>query len=166
MIPFRHVATWFDATRPEQEAIFALVDVIKKRLDQGVRFPDGSVHIPDGYNVGFNAGQAAGQTVMHLHVHVIPRYAGDMQDPRGGVRHVIPDKGNYLKTSPPSGEQNTSSTIFSSGFKADPLISHLSPLFEQADLIVIVAAFVRVPGLDCIQNVAELVIRDARHRSQ
>jgi diadenosine tetraphosphate (Ap4A) HIT family hydrolase len=51
---------------------------------------------PDGYNVGFNAGEAAGQTVMHLHLHVIPRYRGDMEDPRGGVRHVIPGKGNYL----------------------------------------------------------------------
>jgi len=51
---------------------------------------------PDGYNVGFNAGAAAGQTVPHVHMHVIPRYAGDMGDPRGGVRHVIPGKGNYL----------------------------------------------------------------------
>ena len=51
---------------------------------------------PHGYNVGFNAGAAAGQTVMHLHVHVIPRFSGDMDDPRGGVRHVIPHKGNYV----------------------------------------------------------------------
>ncbi|HTN83212.1 MAG TPA: HIT family protein, partial [Sorangium sp.] len=51
---------------------------------------------PDGYNIGINAGEAAGQTVMHLHVHVIPRFRGDVDDPRGGVRHVIPGKGNYL----------------------------------------------------------------------
>ena len=50
-----------------------------------------------GYNVGFNAGAAAGQTVMHLHVHVIPRYRGDCPDPTGGIRHVIPGKGNYLR---------------------------------------------------------------------
>jgi diadenosine tetraphosphate (Ap4A) HIT family hydrolase len=56
---------------------------------------------PDGYNVGFNAGAAAGQTVPHVHVHVIPRYSGDMGDPRGGVRHVIPEKGNYLAESRP-----------------------------------------------------------------
>ena len=61
--------------------------LLDERLDQK----------PDGYNVGFNAGAAAGQTVPHVHVHVIPRYAGDMGDPRGGVRHVIPGKGNYLE---------------------------------------------------------------------
>jgi diadenosine tetraphosphate (Ap4A) HIT family hydrolase len=51
---------------------------------------------PDGFNVGFNNGLAAGQTVPHFHIHVIPRYTGDVPDPRGGVRHVIPAKGNYL----------------------------------------------------------------------
>ena len=51
---------------------------------------------PDGYNIGTNAGTAAGQTIPHLHVHVIPRYRGDVPDPRGGARHVIPGKGNYL----------------------------------------------------------------------
>ena len=89
VIPRREVRTWFDATPEEQQAIFALVDEVKRLLD--AREPR-----PDGYNVGFNAGEAAGQTVMHLHVHVIPRYRGDMDDPRGGVRHVIPSKGNYL----------------------------------------------------------------------
>jgi diadenosine tetraphosphate (Ap4A) HIT family hydrolase len=89
VIPRREVRTWFDATPAEQAAIFALVDEVKRLLD--ARDPR-----PDGYNVGFNAGEAAGQTVMHLHVHVIPRYRGDVDDPRGGVRHVIPSKGNYL----------------------------------------------------------------------
>ena len=51
---------------------------------------------PDGFNIGMNCGIVAGQTVMHFHCHVIPRYEGDMQDPRGGVRHVIPTKGNYV----------------------------------------------------------------------
>jgi diadenosine tetraphosphate (Ap4A) HIT family hydrolase len=66
-----------------------LVERVKRDLD-------GATPRPDGYNVGFNAGEAAGQTVMHLHVHVIPRYRGDVTDPRGGVRHVIAGKGNYL----------------------------------------------------------------------
>lgn len=50
---------------------------------------------PDGYNIGMNCGEAAGQTVFHFHCHVIPRYIGDMEDPRGGVRHCIIDKGKY-----------------------------------------------------------------------
>ncbi len=52
-------------------------------------------HHPDGYNIGVNVGAAAGQTVFHLHLHVIPRFVGDVKDPRGGVRHVIPAKANY-----------------------------------------------------------------------
>ncbi len=50
---------------------------------------------PDGYNIGMNCGEWAGQTVFHFHCHLIPRYKGDMENPRGGVRHVIPSKGNY-----------------------------------------------------------------------
>jgi diadenosine tetraphosphate (Ap4A) HIT family hydrolase len=52
-------------------------------------------HSPDGFNIGINSGEAAGQTVFHLHVHLIPRFEGDREDPRGGVRHVMPDKANY-----------------------------------------------------------------------
>jgi len=91
VVPRRQVATWFDATPQEQAAILALVDVVKADLDRQ--------YAPDGYNLGINVGEAAGQTVMHLHLHVIPRYHGDMPDPRGGVRHVIPHKGNYLVSS-------------------------------------------------------------------
>ncbi len=89
VVPFRLVPTFFDATPEEQAAIIELVGVVKGQLD--ALDPR-----PDGYNVGFNAGLAAGQTVMHLHVHVIPRYTGDVPDPRGGVRYVIPAKANYL----------------------------------------------------------------------
>lgn len=88
VIPKRLVATWFDATRAEQLAMLELVDRVKADLDARLA--------PDGYNLGLNVGVAAGQTVMHLHLHVIPRYAGDVADPRGGVRHVIPGMGNYL----------------------------------------------------------------------
>jgi len=88
VIPRRPVVDWFGATDPERSALMSLVDVVKADLDKALR--------PDGYNVGFNSGVAAGQTVMHLHLHVIPRRSGDMDDPRGGVRHVIPSRGNYL----------------------------------------------------------------------
>ena len=88
IVPKRLVATWFDATREEQLAMLELVDRVKADLDARLA--------PDGYNLGLNVGAAAGQTVMHLHLHVIPRHFGDVPDPRGGVRHVIPGKGNYL----------------------------------------------------------------------
>ena len=87
VIPRRLVATWFEATSEEQKALLELVTQVKLRLDEERH--------PDGFNVGINVGEAAGQTVMHLHVHVIPRYCGDMDDPRGGVRGVIPAKQNY-----------------------------------------------------------------------
>ena len=91
IVPRRQVASWFDATREEQHALLALVTAVRRRLDR--RKPR-----PDGYNIGINVGKAAGQTVEHLHVHVIPRYAGDVADPVGGVRNVIPGRGNYLKS--------------------------------------------------------------------
>ena len=83
----RVVPTWFEASRYEQLAILDLIEEVKRLLDH--RTP-----APDGYNVGFNAGAAAGQTVMHLHVHVIPRYAGDVPDPTGGIRNVMRRQGN------------------------------------------------------------------------
>ncbi|MBN1944713.1 MAG: HIT family protein [Bradymonadales bacterium] len=89
VIPKRLIADWFEATEQERQAIFQLVDEVKRQLDDE--------HHPDGYNIGFNVGEAAGQTVFHLHVHVIPRYQGDMDDPTGGVRHAIPWKGNYRR---------------------------------------------------------------------
>lgn len=83
----RHVATWFDATADEQAAVMRGVEVARSEIEKTRK--------PDGYNVGFNAGEAAGQTVFHLHVHVIPRLRGDVVDPRGGVRWVIPAKAAY-----------------------------------------------------------------------
>lgn len=88
VVPRRHVATWFDASREEQVAILDLLDLAKQELD-AASAP------PDGYNIGINAGAAAGQTVMHLHVHLIPRHEGDVPDPRGGVRFVVPSRGAY-----------------------------------------------------------------------
>ena len=94
IVPRRHVATWFDATLDEQSAMLAALTEIRRQLDEEIR--------PDGYNVGFNAVEAAGQTVMHLHMHVIPRFRGDVDDPRGGVRGVIPGRQKYDPTAPPA----------------------------------------------------------------
>ena len=86
-IPKRHVKNFFDITKEEREAIFELIDEGKKLLDEK--------YSPDSYNVGINCGEHAGQTIMHVHVHLIPRYIGDMKDPTGGVRGVIPEKMKY-----------------------------------------------------------------------
>lgn len=80
--PRRHVRTLFDASAEEVAACFALLPDLKALLD--------SAHGPDGYNVGVNCEVAGGQSVWHAHVHVIPRYTGDVPDPLGGVRNVIP----------------------------------------------------------------------------
>ena len=84
IIPKRHVASFFETTEEERQAMLRLLDEAKVILDRK--------HRPDGYNIGINGGEAAGQTVMHLHIHLIPRYKGDRPDPRGGVRWVLPDK--------------------------------------------------------------------------
>lgn len=99
VVPHREVAQWWDATEDEHRAIMQMVAEVRAGLlDDRQReqwFP--GIPRPDGFNVGFNAGEAAGQTVHHLHVHVIPRYDGDLPDPAGGLRHLIPGKGNYLQ---------------------------------------------------------------------
>jgi len=87
IIPRRHFSSFFEINREEYLAVFDLIELIKEILDK--RFS------PNGYNIGINIGEAAGQTVPHCHFHVIPRYKGDMDNPRGGVRHVIPEKGKY-----------------------------------------------------------------------
>ncbi len=87
VIPRRHVASIADATPDELRSMWALLADARRSLDDAMK--------PAGYNIGINDGVAAGQTVMHLHVHLIPRYAGDRPDPRGGVRWVVPDKADY-----------------------------------------------------------------------
>lgn len=83
----RHVPSFFDLTIEETAAIFSLVSQCREILEGEVA--------PDGYNVGVNIGEAGGQTIMHVHVHVIPRHSGDVANPRGGVRGVIPSKQSY-----------------------------------------------------------------------
>jgi len=87
LVPRRHVADWFEATPAEQQALTEAIGSARAAILKD--------HQPDGFNIGINAGEAAGQTVMHLHVHVIPQYRSDIADPRGGVRWVIPDTAAY-----------------------------------------------------------------------
>jgi diadenosine tetraphosphate (Ap4A) HIT family hydrolase len=93
LVPRRHVATWFEANQAEQLALASAIGEARALIE--ARCSDRGDPLPDGYNVGFNAGEAAGQTVFHAHVHVIPRYRGDDPSPRGGVRAVVPGKGGY-----------------------------------------------------------------------
>jgi diadenosine tetraphosphate (Ap4A) HIT family hydrolase len=87
VIPRRHVASYFETTAEERLAMFELLEDAKRDL--------GNEFAPAAFNIGINDGQAAGQTVMHLHMHLIPRYAGDSPDPRGGVRWIFPGKADY-----------------------------------------------------------------------
>lgn len=84
IIPARHEPNFFAARPEELSAIWSLVEEAKALLDAKFQ--------PDGYNLGINVGEAAGQTIAHAHLHLIPRYRGDVENPRGGVRGVIPDK--------------------------------------------------------------------------
>ena len=89
LIPKRHCKTFFDLNKSELDELSDFIFQAKEYLAN--RLPKK----PDGYNIGCNCGEAAGQTVMHMHMHLIPRYAGDVENPRGGVRGVIPNKQKY-----------------------------------------------------------------------
>ena len=84
VVPKRHVADFFEMTDAEQAAVLELLREVRRSI--------GSRHSPDGYNIGVNVGEAAGQSRMHVHVHLIPRYRGDVPDPKGGVRCVLAPK--------------------------------------------------------------------------
>jgi len=87
VIPKRHVASFFELTREEHKEMFELLTEAK--VDLAKEFQ------PDAFNIGINDGAAAGQTVPHVHMHLIPRFKGDRADPRGGVRWIIPEKADY-----------------------------------------------------------------------
>jgi diadenosine tetraphosphate (Ap4A) HIT family hydrolase len=87
IIPKRHVSSFFDLSQEERQDLLSLADSVKQIVEERYH--------PDGYNIGVNVGEAAGQSIFHVHMHLIPRYQGDVPNPRGGVRGVIPDKQNY-----------------------------------------------------------------------
>jgi len=87
IVPKRHVANFFELEQKELNDINSLILECKKIID--------NKYSPDGYNIGVNVGEHAGQSVFHVHVHLIPRYKGDVANPKGGVRGVIPEKQNY-----------------------------------------------------------------------
>ena len=90
VVPRRHVADLFALSAEDQANVWRLVAAVRERLLAERR--------PDGFNIGLNVGEAGGQTVAHAHVHVIPRFRGDVPDPRGGVRWVIPARAAYWRS--------------------------------------------------------------------
>ena len=89
VIPRRHVASFFELTTEEVAACMELINEEKKLIDEEFK--------PDGYNIGVNIGPAAGQSIYHVHIHIIPRYKGDVENPQGGVRHVLPKNAHYTR---------------------------------------------------------------------
>ena len=87
IIPKRHVSSFFDLSQEERQDLLNLANSVKQIVEERYH--------PDGYNIGINVGEAAGQSIFHVHMHLIPRYKGDVPNPRGGVRGVIPSKQNY-----------------------------------------------------------------------
>lgn len=87
--PKRHIASFFETSETEQIALLRALQQVKEYLDEEYH--------PAGYNIGINEGAAAGQTIFHLHLHIIPRYPGDCVDPRGGIRWIFPEKAVYWK---------------------------------------------------------------------
>lgn len=87
VVPKQHIDSYFVLSGEQARELHGLVQQVKVLIDE--------MHQPDGYTVGINEGEAAGRTQNHLHVHVIPRYFGDVEEPQGGLRNIIPGKGNY-----------------------------------------------------------------------
>jgi len=159
LVTRRHVATWFDATREEQVALLEGIAQAKDAIEQRYQ--------PDGYNVGVNVNETAGQTVFHLHVHVIPRYRGDVLNPRGGVRHVIPRNADYpggesAGVAMPEGAVHARPLVRGG---MDPLLPHLLADLDQATALDLAVAFVVRSGVQSIdEHLRDLLSRGGRVR--
>lgn len=146
LIPRRPAPTWFQATAEEQQALTAAIATTKEIIEQECR--QQGRKLPDGYNIGINAGAAAGQTVFHLHMHVIPRYTGDVDDPRGGVRHVIPSKANYLVKETPKTDYSPRGHTYTGGSSA--LLQAFKLDLLHAKTIDMAVAFIQESGIDAL----------------
>ncbi len=159
IVPRRHVPTWFDANAEEQAAILRTIDRVRQEVLRRYQ--------PDGFNIGINVREAAGQTVFHLHLHVIPRYRGDVPNPRGGVRRVIPHRADYLATPPPgldlvSIPPHTRPLIRGD---ADPLLPHLRSDLDRAIGADLAISFILRSGLRLIgEHLRDLLRRGGRLR--
>lgn len=159
VITHRHVADWFGASNAEQGAVLAGIAKGREILLER--------YAPAGFNIGVNVGDVAGQTIPHLHAHLIPRYPGDVPDPRGGVRHVIPSKANYLRASQPNLdllEARSAARLLVKGSN-DPLLPHIRTCFDRADRADLAVAFILKSGIGLIrEHVRDLLSRGGRVR--
>ena len=158
VIPIREVSTWWELDSEEQQDLLELSMEVKRLLD---------LHFaPDGYNIGFNSGTAAGQTVNHLHLHVIPRFHGDVPDPRGGIRNVLPELGNYLNSSYELNRTGKFKLLDGDGERG-LLRPELQRCMETTDYdqVDFVVSFIMKSGLNLLaQNVKEVLNRGGRVR--
>ncbi len=141
----RLIRTWWDALPEERVDMLALVDEVKQLLDDR--------YSPDGYNIGINAGAAAGQTIFHLHIHLIPRRVGDAEHPEGGVRNVFPAKANYLR--PQAATELTAGTVaprLLDSLEGRVLKGELLKALrnQEHDRIDLVVSFVMPSGVDIV----------------
>jgi len=162
LVTCRHVADWFDASDEERAELVAATMAARANILER--------HHPSGFNIGINVGEAGGQTVPHLHVHVIPRYDGDVDDPRGGVRFVIPGNANYLSSEPqvrdssegygrPPGQPEIL------GWEDKPLFASLTRDLAKARDVDMAVAFILESGLKRIeQHLFDVLDRDGRIR--
>jgi superfamily II DNA or RNA helicase/diadenosine tetraphosphate (Ap4A) HIT family hydrolase len=173
IIPKRHVASWFEASSVEQLELLEVLSFTRQAIEKS--------HAPEGYNIGINIGAAAGQTVPHLHISLVPRYSGDVLNPRGSVRHVIPHLAGFpAEELAPSGEASTK--VFETGSHAvdfqdaphqrfivsgadDPLLLHMRAHIDNSIAISFAVAFVLESGLRLIEpHIVDLLDRGGRLR--
>lgn len=153
LIPRRHIPTWWDATHEERAELLGSTDEVRHIIEQ--------LHHPAGYNLGINSGEAAGQTVPHLHLHLIPRYHGDVPDPRGGVRGVIPSRANYLDRRL-EGAPHQKALVQGD---QDHLYPHLRQALEKAIRVDLAVAFVQRSGLNLVEpHLRDILRRGGRVR--
>lgn len=163
VVPRRHMQSWFDAT-PEELAECA--DLLRVGRD----LIDGS-YGPAGYNIGVNDGPAAGQTVLHAHIHLIPRYDGDVANPTGGVRGVIPALAEYAQPkadatrSPDRMDSKARPRSLVTGAPLDPLLPKLVDALDRATAVDIVAAFTLNSGVNLLrEHLVDVLERGGRVR--
>lgn len=147
IITRRHISEFFEATSVERAALLEGARAVKAVIER--------THTPDGFNLGINVGEAAGQTIQHLHLHVIPRYFGDVDDPRGGVRHVVPRKASYPSASATEtatwiGKAPHERSLVTGGLE-DPLLPHLVAHLDRATAVDIAVAFTLDSGVRLLQ---------------